>query len=92
MYDDLENDSEMDDISDDLREIMECQQRAKRAYDIACDNADAASRDYYDGPCPRTLRLWQSATRELATRHDTCLELAREFADVWESHHGYGEN
>ena len=90
MYDDLENEDEMDDISDDLREIMERQQEAKRAYDTACDNEDAVRRDYFADPCPRTLKGWKAAKRAIMERHEACEELAREFADAWEYEHGFG--
>ena len=99
MYNDLEHNNEMEEISDDLEEIsddlgeiMECQQRAKRAYDTACDNETAASSDYYDTPCPRTLKVWKAAKRTLTERYEACEELALDFASAWESHHGYGEN
>ena len=89
MYDaDLDNEDETDDISENLRELMERQEEAKRAYDTACDNEDAASRDYYDDPCPRTLKQWKAAKRTVLERHETREELAREFAEAWESENG----
>ena len=90
MYNDLDDDNEMDDISDDLREIMERQQAAKCAYDNACDNEEAANRDYYDAPTSRTLKGLRAATRAVMNRHEMCKELAREFADAWEHEHGFG--
>ena len=90
--DDLDNDDEMGDISNDLRDIMECQQNAKRAFNTASDNEDAARRDYFADPCPRTLKGLTTAKRAVMERYEACEELAQDFASAWESHHGYGEN